>query len=128
MPTESDIKKAVADYLQYKENQGKLWYARLNAGDFIETRGNTRRRIKGVGKGTADLIVIQSTNVQTQYKGQAKGSPYPIARVTFVECKSSKGKPSKEQLEFAERVMGLNCRYFVVRSVEEVQNILGDKG
>ena len=45
--SEADLKRTVEDYLQIGQNQGKWIFLRLNAGDFIEVRGNTRRRIKG---------------------------------------------------------------------------------
>ena len=57
---EKDLKRTVEDYLQYQQNQGKLVYLRLNAGDFIEVRGETRRRVKGCPKGTADFLVLQN--------------------------------------------------------------------
>ncbi len=122
--TEAQVKQAVEEWLQYQFNQGNLWYAPLNAGDFIEKRGDTRRRIKGVGKGTADLIVIQPANVQTCYRGQAKGNHHPVARVTFLECKSTTGKQSPEQCEFEQIIKGMHCRYFVVRSLDEAIEIL----
>ena len=122
--SESQVKQACEEYLQYQMNQEKLWYARLNAGDFIETRGDTRRRIKGAGKGTADLIVIQPVNIQTHYKGQARGKAHLTTRVTFVECKSSKGKQSPDQVEFEGMITNLHCRYTIVRSADELIEIL----
>ncbi len=58
--SEAQLKKTVEDYLQYGANQGQWVFLRLNSGDFIETRGETRRRIKGCPKGTADFLVIQA--------------------------------------------------------------------
>ena len=109
--SEADIKRAIEEYLTYQMNLGNLWFERLNAGDFIEVRGETRRRVKGARKGTADYIVIQI--------GQAG-----IAFVTFLEIKRKTGKTTKEQDEFAERVRKLNCCYEVVRSVDEVEALL----
>ncbi len=122
---EAEVKSAVSDYLTYAMNQGKLWFCRLNAGDFIELRGETRRRIKGAPKGTSDYIVIQGGEVQMVHIIQQKiHKTQPVAFVTFIECKSTKGKQSPDQLEFEEMITKLNCRYFIVRSVEELQEAL----
>ena len=56
---ESELKLSVEQYLQYGQNQGKWMFLRLNSGDFKEVRGETRRRIKGCPKGTADFIIIK---------------------------------------------------------------------
>jgi len=122
--TEAEVKRSVEDYLSYAMNQGKLWFCRLNAGDFIDTRGGSRRRIKGAGAGTADLIVIQPGQVHLEYMSKQQGPGIPVAFTTFVECKSSKGKTTKVQDEFEDRVTKLHCRYCVVRSVDELQEIL----
>ena len=122
--TEAEVKSGVEEYLQVAMNQGKLWFCRLNAGDFIEVRGETRRRIKGAPKGTADFIVVQYGTIQMYYKAISRGEPWPVALVTFIECKSAKGKQSPDQLEFGEQITKLNCRYFVVRSVEELEEAL----
>ncbi len=125
--TESQVKNAVAEYLEWQQNLGELWFERLNAGDYIEARGETRRRIKGAKKGTADFIVVQGGVVQMQnILHQEISADHPIAFVTFIECKETKWKPSKKpgdteksQREFAERVTKLNCRYVIVRDVDE---------
>ncbi len=123
--TEGEVKKGVEDDLQIARNQGKLWYCRLNAGDFIEVRGGSRRRIKGAGKGTADFIVIQGGEVQMIHRIQQKvHKSYPVAFVTFIECKSTKGKQSPVQVEFEEMITKFNCRYAIVRSVDELQAVL----
>lgn len=122
--SEADIKRAVEDYLQYAENQGRLIFFRLNAGDFIEVRGGTRRRIKGSPKGTADYLVLQGGNVQAQYLGQLKGEPHPICFVIFIEVKSTTGKQQPDQKTFEFKVKEHNCRYHIIRSIEEIERIL----
>ena len=42
---EAELKKTVEDWLQYQQNLGRLMFLRLNSGDFIEVRGNTRRSL-----------------------------------------------------------------------------------
>ncbi len=119
--TEAQVKQGIEEYLGYAQNQGKLWYCRLNAGDFIDTRGGSRRRIKGAGRGTADFIVIQGGEVQMFHLiQQTIHKRHPVAFVTFIECKSSKGKQSPDQLEFEQMITGFNCRYVIVRNVDEL--------
>lgn len=122
--TEGQVKKAVAEHLQCLMDQGKLWFCRLNAGDFIERRGGSRRRIKGAGAGTADFIVIQGGTVQMYYKVISRGEPWPIAFVTFIECKSTKGKQEPDQVEFEEKITKLNCKYAIIRDADELQEVL----
>jgi len=122
--SEAQVKRGVEDYLQYAMNQGKLWFCRLNAGDFIEVRGDTRRRIKGAPRGTADFIVIQGGQVHLEYKGKQQGPTAPVSFVTFIECKSTKGKLRKEQEEFAEQVRKLNCKYHIIRDADELPEVL----
>ena len=61
--SEAELKQSVTDYLEILQAQGHLLFLRLNAGDFIELRGNSRRRIKGCPKGTADLLVLAEGKV-----------------------------------------------------------------
>lgn len=123
--SEAEVKSGVEDYLQIAVNQGKLWFCRLNAGDFIEVRGETRRRVKGAPKGTADFIVIQGGEVQMVHTLHMEiHRTHPVAFVTFIECKSSKGKIRKEQVEFEEQITKLHCRYVIVRNVDELVEAL----
>ncbi len=122
--TEAQVKYAVNEYLETMMAMGKLCFERLNAGDFIEVRGETRRRIKGAKKGTSDFFVIQGGEVQFYYKEKAYGTPNKMPFVTFVECKRSKGKQSPDQLEFEEMITGYYCRYAIVRSVAGLMEVL----
>ncbi|MDD5081754.1 MAG: VRR-NUC domain-containing protein [Dehalococcoidales bacterium] len=110
--SESALKLGCEQYLTYLQNAGKLVYIRLNAGDFIlqGKEGEFRRRVKGARKGTADLLVIYG----------AQG----LAQIVFLELKSTKGKQSPEQKGFQAEVEAHGCRYFIVRSQEELEKIL----
>ena len=121
---EASVKKAVSDRLQYAQNQGQLVFLRLNAGDFIEVRGETRRRIKGAPKGTADYVVFQGAGVKATYRAIIESPTMPFCRVSFIECKSSKGRQSQAQKDFEQEVLKHNCRYFLVNDVEELDTIL----
>ena len=105
--SEADLKRTVTDYLEYQQNAGKLLYFRLNAGDFIELRGNTRRRVKGCMAGTSDLEIIKD------------GKPI------FIELKSARGRISPTQNAFKILVEEQGASYSIVRSLEELEKILG---
>lgn len=123
--TEAEVKKGVEDYLQYAMNQGKLWFARLNAGDIpIENKDGSRRMFKGVKAGTADFVVIQGGQLHMEYMGQKQGPVAPLVFVTFIECKSTKGKQAPEQSNFQVQIEGFNCRYHIVRDVDELPAVL----
>ncbi len=123
--SEAEVKRGVEDYLQIAMNQGELYYERLNAGDFIEVRGETRRRIKGAKKGTSDFFVVQLGQVEMSHITQPKISKsHPVAVIIFIEIKSTKGKQSPDQKEFEVMIKRFHCRYAIVRNVEELQEIL----
>ncbi len=112
---ESELKSAVADFLTIGETQGKWFWLRLNAGSFILTDkdGNFRRRVIGARKGTADYMVIESYDPDK-----------PSCLVYFLELKSEKGTTTKAQDEFAELVREQGAEYFIIRSIEEVMEVL----
>ena len=110
---EAELKSAVEEYLQYKQNAGELVYLRLNTGEFIELRGDTRRRVKGCPKGTADLLVLMGA-----------GGFVGCLRVIFLELKSEKGRSSPEQAAFGKLVEMQGCEYHIVRSIEEMEEVL----
>ena len=106
MTEEGTLKSTVENYLQVLENQGKLIFLRLNSGDFIEVRGNSRRRVKGCPAGTADFEII-------------------VGECTiFLELKSKNGKQNKEQKLFERKVKSFGCEYHIIRSFEELENVL----
>lgn len=107
---EADLKRAVEDYLQYKMNVGELYFDRLNSGEFIEVRGETRRRIKGCRAGTSDLFVIFT--------------PWINIRIIFLECKGEKGRLRPEQKEFRDLVEAQGAEYWVIRSIEDLEQAL----
>jgi len=112
---EGEVQRACLEYLQYLQNQGKLWHTRLNAGEFQTQSG---RWAKGCPPGTADAIVIREI---------ASASPddcLDSTEVLFVEFKSATGKQSPEQVVFQAMVEAQGCRYVIVRSAEELQEIV----
>lgn len=116
--TEAEVKKDVEKYLKTLMGYGKLWYSRLNAGTF------GARHIKGAIPGTADLIVIQPGQVHIEYMGEQKGPVIPVAFVTFIECKATNGKQKPIQKEFESMIISMHCRYAIIRSVSELEEVL----
>ena len=117
---EKDLKLAVSQYLEYGTNQGK-WYAdRLNSGEVIVVAGQSRRRITLCREGTADFMVLQ-------YYRNFTGGRWGQLRVYYLELKGDKGKQSDAQKEFQILVEAQGAEYFLVRSVEEVMEILGEE-
>lgn len=116
---EGDIKKQVADYLEYKQNAGELYYDRLQSGEIIEVRGKTRRRVKLCRAGTADFYILKKETIPT-----TAGIGIEFARIIFLEIKSKKGKQRPEQGAFQKLVESQGAEYFIVRSVEELEGIL----
>ena len=110
---EKDLQKAVADYLQYAQNQGKLYYTRLNSGSAFVKRGNKFYKIQLCEKGTADFFVLTSSQ-----------SGLSIPRIIFLELKAGKRKQEPEQKEFQRLIENFGAEYCLVRSIEELQKIL----
>lgn len=78
---------------------------RMNNGLFYTEDG---RPIKsGLPKGTSDLLFV------------GKGF------IAFLEVKTSRGKPSKEQLKFIEVIKSLGHKAGIVRSVQDALELIG---
>ncbi|MEN8493553.1 hypothetical protein ABFB50_01005 [Dehalococcoides sp. THU3] len=114
--TEAQLKASVDQYLQYGMNMG-LWYSdRLNSGNYYVSAGENRRGrlILGCRNGTADYMVLQRrTNGTVSY-----------CQVIFLELKGHKTPIRKEQKEFANRMAELGAEYHIIRSMEEVEQII----
>ena len=111
--TESQLMQAVSDYLQYAQNQGKLYYARLNSGSAFVKRGNKFYKIQLCEEGTADFFIL--TKFQCGLW---------IPRIIFIEVKSEKGRASPAQNAFKLLVEAQLAEYCVVRSLEELEEVL----
>lgn len=108
---EGELKTAVSDYLEYGTNQGK-WYAdRLNSGAVTVARGYAKYKIQLCREGTADFVVIVRDWI--------------VPRVIFLELKGDKGRQSPEQGAFQKLVEAQGAEYYVIKSIEELENILG---
>jgi len=105
--SESNIQKAILDYLQYQENGIKLWFVRSASGN-IST--DTGRRFKTGKKGCPDIVLCQH--------GCFIG----------LEVKTPKGRQSDAQVEAQKIIEACGGKYYVVRSVDDVIRILESEG
>ena len=110
---EAELKKAVTEYLDYRMNLGELYWDRLPSGEWIEVRGNTRRRVRGCREGTADILVLKKV--------------WFLSRTIFLELKGEKGRQSKEQKAFQILVESQSADYFLIYPegwLEKLEGIL----
>jgi len=101
---ESGIINAIMSYLQYQENLGRCLFQRNNSGAFINPRGNFFKMGK---RGSPDFYIFM-----------------PQGRTIHLEVKNEKGKQNINQLDFETKIKNLGHKYYVVRSVDEVEKIL----
>lgn len=123
MSETSEILRTLLERLQFAQNQGKLWYTRLNSGTIYATytkksTGETKgRAIKLCKKGTADVIVIQRTGYVTNRRR--------ASLVTFLETKLKNGKLSDAQLAFKAMVEEQGALYLTVKELTDATGPLG---
>jgi hypothetical protein len=102
---ESVIQSAICEYLALRH----VFFIRLNniPGLYVDATGQKRFRKLGkyASAGMADILAIRD------------GMP------VFLEVKSDKGKPSKDQTAFGTDAIYAGASYHIVRSVEDVQRI-----
>ena len=101
-PTESQIQKAILDWLAYKNIPA--W--RNNTGMII-LGGEKKRAIRMGVKGISDILGC-----------------LPDGRILCVEVKTKKGKLTPEQEAFIEKINKLGGNAFVARSIKDVENQL----
>ena len=105
------LQRAVCNYLMLLEGQKKLTfnttYSNVPRGDAWAARQGARNRAMGVRKGWPDLTV---------YRFESK----PI----FLELKSPKGRLSKEQKEWQQKLECMGFDWFLIRSLDDVKKAL----
>ena len=114
---EIQIQKAIKDYLQILENQGKLMFLRNQAGGYATKEGHY---IKMGKKGSPDLLVWKPS---VEWDDLAY-EEVNIVRAIALEVKAEKGKQSPAQKEWQDKFEKFGGEYYIVRSVEEVMNII----
>ena len=75
-------------------------------GAFVSKREAMKLKATGLVAGVSDLIIIQPK------------------RCIFIEVKLEKGRQSQQQIEFEKKVKNLGFEYYLVRSLEDFQNII----
>ena len=100
-PKESEIQKAILDYLALK----KIWHMRLNTGAMSGSHKGKRWFVKFGKPGMADILATIVVN--------------GILRVYWIEVKRPGGKQSAAQLEFQAEVYEQGHNYLVVESLEQ---------
>lgn len=106
------LKRLVENYLQYGTNLQKWLFFRLNSGDFIVVQGKSRRRIKGMPKGTADFVVFRRIPKKK------------ACRTIFLETKSVHGHQTSEQREFEHEATEQGAEYYLIQDFAEVERLL----
>lgn len=107
---ETEIQSSIIDFLIFQENQGKLFFSRLNNIPPVEktmTGMKFRRMPKGSKKGIPDILVLKS------------------GRTIALEVKTRTGTQSKEQKEIENHFTRQGAEYYIVRSLEQAVGILG---
>ncbi|MGL5614513.1 VRR-NUC domain-containing protein [Cetobacterium sp.] len=104
---ESEIQSSIIDYLQILENKGKIFFQRINNTPVYDPKYKQFRSMpKGSKKGFPDILVIKA--------GKTIG----------IEVKTPIGKQSKEQKEIESKFKQHGQEYYIVRSLDEVIEIL----
>jgi len=102
---ESEIQRQIIDWLELKENQGKLFFQRTNNIPVSQMRNGKRifrSMAKGQKKGFPDILVLKA------------------GRVIGLEVKTKTGKQSPFQKEIEKSFKKNGGEYYIVRSLEQV--------
>jgi len=111
--TEAQLKRQIEDYLTYRQNAGDLMWFPMNSGKAFVKRGGKDYMIQLCDEGTADLLILR------KWKGGV------FCEVLFFELKSDRGRTSSAQNAFKILVEEQGASYSIVRSLEELEKILG---
>jgi len=121
---EIQIQKAIKDYLQILENQGKLMFLRNQAGGYATKEGHY---IKMGKKGSPDLLVWVKSGKSIPVSVISPDTDWieiENLRAIALEVKSATGTQSKDQKEWQDKFEKLGGEYYIVRSVDEVIDIM----
>jgi len=101
--TENQLQKVILDYLGYKEKAFKCYCFRVHAGAVRLEKGGYMRFSKA---GVPDIVCC----VDGKFIG--------------LEVKIKNGKQSPSQLEAEGKIKHVGGKYYVVKSLEEVEKII----
>ncbi len=121
MASEGAIQSLILEYLQFEENKGNLLYNRTNNIPVRKADGNFRRMPKGTKIGRPDIeILIKGFYIGIEVKKDDK-----YVKDGKVNKKGDwKAKQSDGQIKYERMVKKNHGRYYVVRSYEEVMDII----
>lgn len=108
--TESNLQKRIRHklsllgHINFRLNSGMFWQ-----GQFIDGKIINPRAVKGLPRGTADLLAIQ----------------HGTGRAIFIELKTATGKATPEQENFLKQMKEQGAIAGVVRSVDDLMKLLG---
>lgn len=93
-------------YVPLRANSGQFWQ-----GQSVTIEGKRAliniQSIKGMPEGTSDIICIM-----------------PNGRTAWIECKTATGKQREAQVRFQQMVESLGHKYYIMRSVEDVNKLV----
>mgnify|MGYP001612443946 CR=1 FL=1 len=114
--TEAETLKAITDYLEILQKQGRILYVRHSPSNVIGKKGEaTFRKPRASQLGAADLIVFRRKRIEiTKFYFQ------DVTDVLCIEVKSPTGKVSLAQERWAQRAVAEGVRYIIARSIEDV--------
>ncbi|MFA5299102.1 MAG: hypothetical protein WC389_12920 [Lutibacter sp.] len=109
--SEAQLKKSIQDYLQVLENQGVLYWDRLNSGELLVlNKDESKRLVKLCRKGTADIIILFSK------------------KVIYLETKKLGGEQGESQKEFEFKVKNQGAEYYLVDTYEKFLSMIDQEG
>ena len=118
--TEADTLKAICDWLDLQQAQGKLVYIRHSPSNVVGKKGEaTFRRPRASQLGGPDLIVFRSKRIEI-----TKFYFNDVVDVLCIEVKSPTGKLSGAQKTWMLKAYSQGVRYIVARSLEDVTSAL----
>ena len=112
---ETQLKQTITEYLQLQQKLGNLFFERLNAGSFPTQSG---RWAVGCHKGAPDFVVWKKAHFE------GVNCSFWYCRSILIELKGYRGKQSDYQKEYQEIAENQFAEYYVIKSVEELQEIL----
>ena len=94
---ESYLSRTTRDYLGWLENQGFLWWTRLNSGNLFPVgKDGKKYKVQLCEPGTFDYVIVIRENLGNPHEDQVC--------IIFWETKATTGILSLEQWEFAKKV------------------------
>ncbi len=108
---EDSLHKQIANYLYQLESAGKFgragFFTYMPFGEKRDLKTGALLKAKGTKKGVPDFMIIYRIDLSSE--------------IFWIECKSDKGKQTKEQKEFETKAKtSLNENYIIIKSCEEL--------